>query len=233
MTKEYNRNGIFLRKIRSFVSRNRKLSSNKYDFINKNWSKFGINFQSSYLDMNSIFCSYSPVVLEIGFGMSDSFFKTALNNMSKNFLGIEVHLPGVISCLQNINLYCLKNIRIIYHDAVEVLNSMIDNSSLSKVQMFFPDPWPKKRHQKRRIFTKNFAQLILKKLIPNGILHISTDCKSYAEQIITIIRDIDRCIISFQKNIYISKSISRPITKFEQRGINLGNTIFDLIFKLV
>lgn len=231
ITSKYNSNGIFLRGIHSFISRRRKLSNNKYDVIHNNWSKFGINFKLSHLNFNQVFSSNLPIVLEIGFGIGDSFSKIALNNLSNNFLGIEVYLPGIISCLQYINLYRLSNVRIIYYDAVEVLKNMISDKSLSSIQIFFPDPWPKKRHQKRRIFTKDFAKLILKKLISNGTLYVSTDCRLYAEEIITIMNNMKEYTNLFYNNS-IFRSTYRPITKFEKRGIRLGNTIFDLGFKL-
>ncbi|XBC37637.1 MAG: tRNA (guanosine(46)-N7)-methyltransferase TrmB [Buchnera aphidicola (Meitanaphis microgallis)] len=232
VTSKYNENGTYLRGVHSFVSRNRKLSGSKYNFLNKYWPKFGVNFQSTYLKINNIFYANSPIVLEIGFGMGESLSNTALKNLSKNFLGIEVYLPGIISCLKHIRAYRLKNVRIIYHDAVEVLTSMIYDKSMSKIQMFFPDPWPKRRHCKRRIFTKNFAKLIFRKLVHNGILHISTDCQSYAEEIVSIVRSLNTCNNLFNRNDYNVGYNFRPITKFERRGMDLGHTIFDLIFKV-
>lgn len=231
VTLQYSKNGVFLRKIHSFVSRNRKLSRNKHDVFNKFWPKFGINFQLSYINVNNFFVVNNPIVLEIGFGMGFSLCRTALNYSSKNFLGVEVYLPGIVSCLKYMHLYNLKNIKIIYYDAVEVLNSMICDKSIFKIQIFFPDPWLKRRHRKRRIFTRSFAQLVLKKLVPNGgILHISTDCQSYAEEIVSIIGNIDEYINLSKYNNYIVKPDSRPVTYFEERGKNLGNTIFDLMF---
>ncbi|XBC43290.1 MAG: tRNA (guanosine(46)-N7)-methyltransferase TrmB [Buchnera aphidicola (Meitanaphis flavogallis)] len=231
VTLKYSKNGVFLRKVRSFVFRNRKLSRNKHDFFNKFWPKFGINFQLSYINANNFFTVNNPIVLEIGFGMGFSLCRTALNCSSKNFLGVEVYPPGVISCLKYIHMYNLKNIRIIYYDAVEVLNSMICDKSIFKVQIFFPDPWLKRRHRKRRIFTRYFAELVLKKLVPNGgILHISTDCQSYAEEILSIIGSIDEYINLSKHSNYIVKPDSRPVTHFEKRGRSLGNTIFDLMF---
>ncbi|XBC44335.1 MAG: tRNA (guanosine(46)-N7)-methyltransferase TrmB [Buchnera aphidicola (Schlechtendalia peitan)] len=228
-----NKKSFLIRETRSFVSRTRKLSIKKCEFINKYWSKFGINFVKSYLNINDFFDSYAPLILEIGFGTGDSFSKFAFNNTFKNFLGIEVYLPGIASCLEYINLYRLKNVRVICHDAVEVLKYMIYDSSLYKVQIFFPDPWPKKRHRKRRIFTKNFAKLILKKLVVNGILHISTDCQSYAEEISSIVNEISGYINLSTSEYDIRKNSSYPITKFERKSIHLGNTIFHLMFKSV
>ncbi|ANF17253.1 hypothetical protein XW81_02555 [Buchnera aphidicola (Schlechtendalia chinensis)] len=233
ITSKYCKNGTFLRRIQSFVSRNRKLSDSQSNFISMYWPKFGIDFSQFYINIDDYFHFHFPLILEIGFGVGDSLLRYALRNPSKNFIGIEVYLPGIVSCLKHINFHSLKNVRIIYHDAVEVLNNMICDKTLHEIQIFFPDPWPKRRHRKRRIFTKMFARLILKKLVFNGILHISTDCQSYAEEIVSIVHDISGYSNLSNSNSYISRPKFRPFTKFEKKAIRFNNSVFDLMFKSV
>ncbi|CAL4044038.1 tRNA (guanosine(46)-N7)-methyltransferase TrmB [Buchnera aphidicola] len=230
---QYNNNGIFLRQIRSFVVRNNKFNDSELTIIKKIFPIIGLLFQKEKINFENIFDSFSPVVLEIGFGTGNTLVDTAISNESKNFLGIEVHKISIIKCLKYSFLKKVKNLKIIYHDAEEVLFYMIKNETLSRVQLFFPDPWHKKRHHKRRILKKKFINLILKKLMLGGILHIATDCQYYADSVIEIIKFIPGYKNLSQENNYIPRPVFRPITKFEKKAIFLKNSVFDLIFKKI
>lgn len=227
---QYNKDNILLRQIRSFVSRNRQLTLVQKRTLKNSWSQLGLVFQQSYLNFNAIFNNNFPVVLEIGFGTGESFVSMAQNNIFKNFLGVEVYIPGIYSCTKLINLYKLNNIRLIAHDAVEVLLYMVLNNSLSIIQIFFPDPWFKKRHNKRRIINQKFAILVLKKLVVGGLLHIVTDNESYAQEIVTIMSTIKGFIVVSPQSNDFCKFITRSITKFEKKALRLNNKIFDLRF---
>ncbi|MXP56693.1 tRNA (guanosine(46)-N7)-methyltransferase TrmB [Pantoea sp. Mhis] len=220
-----------IRRIHSFMIRSRKLTKKQSIALNDYWTHMGINFQHNMLDLDLIFGNQSPLVLEIGFGNGITLVNTAENNPYQNFLGIEVYTPGVGNCLAMAKKLNLKNLRIICHDAVEVLNTMIPNNTLNIVQLFFPDPWSKKRHHKRRIIQSQFAKLLRYKLKIGGILHIATDCESYATHILQIIHEIDGYTNQSDNNDYIARPETRPLTKFEQRGKKLGHKIWDIMFK--
>lgn len=228
-----NINNMMLRQVRSFVSRHRKLTFNQQNFFKEYFLKYGISFSLIHLDFSFIFGNANPVVLEVGFGTGESLIDMAMKNLNSNFIGIEVHIPSILSCFRYINKYSLTNVRIIFHDAVKVISYMISNHNLFSVHIFFPDPWFKKRHHKRRIIRKEFLEVILKKLMLGGYLHIATDCKIYAESILTIVKDIKGYINLSNTGNYINRPNYRLVTKFEKRGIILGNEIFDLKFKTV
>ncbi|QCO71091.1 tRNA (guanosine(46)-N7)-methyltransferase TrmB [Buchnera aphidicola] len=232
LTPKHNSNGIFLRQIRSFVCRKGRITTAQMSAIQKYWSFIGIDFQLRPLNLSSIFNCYAPVVLEIGFGSGESLVKNAINFPDKNFLGIEVYKSGIGSCLNFASAYKVQNLRIIYYDAIEVMHNMILDHTLSTIQIFFPDPWHKKRHHKRRLLKNNFLKIIAKKLIINGILHIATDSESYAFYILDEIKDIKNYKNVSEENNFIKRPISRITTKFEKKGFLQGNKIFDLMFQL-
>jgi len=150
----------------------------------------------------------------------------------KFFIGVEVHRPGVGSLLQNIHAKKIENVRVICHDAVEVLKNNIPNKSLDIIQIFFPDPWPKKRHHKRRLIQPEFVQLIRQKLKPGGILHVATDWQNYAEYILEVLHKDKDFVNLAEDNNFSDRSLSRPSTKFEERGKKLGHEVWDLIFEV-
>ncbi|WP_343152690.1 tRNA (guanosine(46)-N7)-methyltransferase TrmB [Buchnera aphidicola] len=228
---EYSEKKIFLRKIQSFVIRRGRTTKSQIKAINSLWPKLGITFKKEFLDMKQIFFNDNPIVLEIGFGTGTSLVEMAIQNPEKNFLGIEVYESGIGKCLNYINKKNIKNIKIIFYDAIEVLINMIRKNTLSKIQIFFPDPWEKQRHKKRRIVNKNFCNIIYEKLINNGIVHITTDIKTYAEGILDIFNNFSGYINLSKNKKYIKRLKNRPITKFERKGIALGNNIFELMFK--
>jgi tRNA (guanine-N7-)-methyltransferase len=185
---------------------------------------FGISFSNERVDPQKIFGRPAPLVLEIGSGMGETTAEIAQANPQIDYLAVEVHGPGVGSLLKKIDALGLKNLRLIRHDAVEVLERMIPDGSLAGLHLFFPDPWPKKRHHKRRLVQPPFAALAARKLAPGGYLHAATDWLEYATQIDAVFS----ANASFEKNPRESKT--RPVTKFERRGIGLGHPVRDLLF---
>lgn len=227
---EFDEEGRPLRKIRSFVRRQGRLTKGQQYAVEHYWPEMGIDYQPMPLVMSDLFSRDAPVTLEIGFGMGASLVEMADVNPDKNFLGIEVHLPGVGACLAAAHEKQLTNLRVMCHDAVEVLNKMIQDQSLSMVQLFFPDPWHKARHHKRRIVQVPFAELILSKLKPGGIFHMATDWENYAEHMLEVMNSIEGFQNLSSENSYVPRPESRPLTKFEQRGHRLGHGVWDLMF---
>lgn len=232
ITPKYNYNGTFLRQNRSFVCRKGRITTSQLSAIQKYWCLIGVNFQLKPINLSSIFNRHAPVVLEIGFGSGQSLVKSAIGFPDKNFIGIEVYKSGIGSCLNSVYAYGIKNLRVIYYDAVEVMQKMILDHTISTIQIFFPDPWNKKRHHKRRLLKNNFLKIIANKLTLNGILHIATDSKSYALYILDEIKDIENYKNLSTKNNFIKRPSSRIMTKFEKKGCLKGNKIFDLMFQL-
>lgn len=191
---------------------------------------YGIELSNKALNFSALFGAASAVTLEIGFGNGESLAQMARQHPNRGFIGVEVHRPGVGHLLQLIERDQLTNVRVICADAVEVIKAMIPRESLDTVQLFFPDPWPKKRHHKRRIINPGFTRLIAAKLKPGGVLHIATDWQDYAEAALEIIKESQ-----YFKNLSptatcIPRPASRPLTKFEQRGHKLGHGVWDLLF---
>ncbi|UDG79434.1 tRNA (guanine-N(7)-)-methyltransferase [Candidatus Ecksteinia adelgidicola] len=215
---------------RTFVRREGRLTNRQKRALHDYWPLMGVMYQNYYINMKTLFGRDAPLILEIGFGMSNSLVIMAKNNPKKNFLGIEIYKPGIGACLSEAYIAKVSNIRIISHDAIEVLKYMIPNNSLDIVQLFFPDPWYKKRHNKRRIVHAYFAELVLKKLKIDGICHIATDWKPYAEHILEVMNKIQDYKNLSHSNNYIIRPNTRSFTKFELRGKNLGYDIFDLMF---
>ncbi|CUR53630.1 tRNA (guanine-N(7)-)-methyltransferase [Serratia symbiotica] len=233
LSSKINFNNYSKKYIRSFVLRHRKLNNKQNEILNKYWIIMGLEYQVNPIDIFTLFHRNTITILEIGFGIGSSLIEMAKKNPQKNFLGIEVYLPGIISCLKNANIAKLKNLRLIYYDAIEVLQNMILDNSLDTIQIFFPDPWPKLRHNKRRIIQYSFLKLIIQKLKINGIFHMATDCESYAKHTLKIINKIPNFYNMSNQNNYILNINIRPTTKFELRGKNIGNNIFDLMFKKI
>jgi tRNA (guanine-N7-)-methyltransferase len=213
------------RPIRSYVLRQGRVTDAQRRARESLLPRFGIPFARAPLDLDRAFGRAAPQILEIGFGMGDTTADIAGRHPENDYLGVEVHSPGVGALLRRIEKLGLANVRIIQHDAVEVIEHMIPPASLSAAHLFFPDPWPKKRHHKRRLVQPAFASLIGKKLAAGGILHAATDVPDYAEH-------IER-VFSESRDFEKAKSglVARPTTKFEARGQKLGHPIRDLYFK--
>ncbi len=230
---EYDENGRALRRVRSFVRRQGRLTSRQQQALDDVWPKMGMDYQPELFDMGSLFGREAPVVLEIGFGMGASLVMMASQNPEKNFFGIEVHVPGVGACLASAEDENLSNLRVMCHDAIEVLENMLPEQSLEMVQLFFPDPWHKARHNKRRIVQPEFAQLIRSKLKIGGIFHMATDWQPYAEHMLKVMSEAEGYCNVSENSDYVPRPDSRPVTKFEMRGQRLGHGVWDLMFKRV
>lgn len=216
-----------LKPIRSFVHRQKKLSKHQQlafsTLANQNLLLVPINFKK-------LFQREAYTILEIGFGMGDSLLQQALQYPENNYLGIEVHRPGIALMLTQIEKFKLKNIKIIYADATEILANSIPKHSLDLVQIFFPDPWPKTRHHKRRLVQPKFIHLLYEKLKLNGKLHLATDWQDYAQHMLKVMENTPLWKNTAEKNQFTPRPSTRPITKFEKRGQQLGHPIWDLIF---
>ena len=218
----------YKREIKSYVLRSRMTSRQRLA-MEQFWPSFGVAFSRDLLDFNKLFGRPAATILEIGFGMGTSLLRLAMANPSINFLGVEVHKPGIGALLAAINERKISNIRIICADALAVLQEVIPDNSLLGTLLYFPDPWPKRRHHKRRIVQHSFVSLVYQKLCPKGYLHLATDVKEYANYMSQIMKCHPTLSIMDEQN-FIAESLTRPKTKFELRGRELGNTITDLIF---
>jgi tRNA (guanine-N7-)-methyltransferase len=231
-TNEYTEDGKLIRKVRSFVRREGRLTKGQQKALDECWPTMGIDYQEQLLDWNEVFGNDNPVVLEIGFGMGASLVEMAKAAPNKNFIGIEVHSPGVGACLASAQEAGVTNLRVMCHDAVEVFANMIEEGSLSTVQLFFPDPWHKKRHHKRRIVQLDFAEMVRSKLImDSGIFHMATDWENYAEHMIEIMEQAPGYANIAEEGPYIPRPEERPLTKFEARGHRLGHGVWDIKYK--
>ena len=219
------------RPIRSFVLRQGRLTGAQERAVETLLPVYGIPFASSPLDLDLAFGRAAPKILEIGFGMGGATAQIAQANPDKDYLGIEVHTPGVGNLLKLMEEQGLTNLRVIQHDAVEVLREMIADASLDGVHIFFPDPWPKKRHHKRRLLQAGFVALLCQKLKPGGYLHFATDWEEYAQWTLEVLRGEPG--LANTADGYAPRPEYRPLTKFEQRGLNLGHGVWDLIFRRV
>ena len=219
-----------LRKIQSFVKRSGRLSKAQSIGLNELWNDYGINLNGKLLNFEELFLNQNNVTLEVGFGNGDSLLEMAIQQPNQNFLGIEVYEAGVGRLINEANKNQLVNLKIIKDDAVEVLNDNIPDNSISHFQLFFPDPWHKKRHHKRRIVQTSFLDLLTKKLKNNGIVHIATDWENYAEHIMEVLESHSHFKNCAGDHIYSERPEQRPLTKFENRGQKLGHDVWDIIF---
>lgn len=219
------------RPIRSFVLRQGRMSNAQTRALETLLPRWGIPYQESLLDLDTAFGRSAPKILEIGFGMGDSTATIAAAHPQNDYLGIEVHGPGVGSLLNQIEALSLSNLRVIQHDAVEVLKHMIAPASLDGVHIFFPDPWHKKKHHKRRLIQPELVALLCEKLKPGGYLHAATDWQEYAEHILAVLAAEPKLANSAID--FAPKPDYRPLTKFEQRGIKLGHGVWDIVFRKV
>lgn len=220
-----------IRTIKSFIKREGRLTKGQEKALEILWPEFGIDYSEQEIDLEKIFNRDSEKVLEIGFGNGDSLWQMAHAAPEKDFIGIEVHRPGVGHLLQLIESSQIKNLRIISHDAVDVLNHQIKDDSLDRVQLFFPDPWHKKKHHKRRIVQDEFVDTVANKLKPGGIFHLATDWENYADHMLEIMNRNKSFENLSNDNTFVPKPDERPTTKFETRGQKLGHGVWDLLYK--
>jgi tRNA (guanine-N7-)-methyltransferase len=215
------------RSIRSYVLRQGRMTDAQRAAHDRLLPRYGLPYTRAPQDFTRIFGRSAPVVLEIGFGMGETSAEIAASNPQIDYLGVEVHGPGVGSLLRLIEARQLTNLRIVQHDAAEVVEHMIATASLSGIHVFFPDPWPKKRHHKRRLLQVGFARSLAARLRPGGYLHVATDWADYAEWILEVLGQTG---LENSAERYAPRPAYRPPTKFERRGLALGHAVYDIVF---
>jgi tRNA (guanine-N7-)-methyltransferase len=215
------------RSIRTFVKRTGRMTVAQSRALRELWPKYGLDFSEARIDFERIFARSAPLVFEIGFGDGESLVQQAAMHPQLDYLGVEVHEPGAGHCMMLADRNGLDNIRIVIHDALDVLHFQVPDSRLSRINLYFPDPWPKKRHHKRRIVQTEFLQLAARKLKAGGSLHIATDWENYAEHIDETIASYPRFDIAERHEHSGENALDRPMTKFERRGLGLGHRVWD------
>lgn len=218
------------RTIRSFVRRSGRLTPSQQRALQELWPTYGISDATEFLDFDRLFVRRAPIVFEIGFGNGETLIQQAHENPDLNFVGIEVHEPGVGHCLLKADEAGVANLKLIMRDALEVLREQVAPGSLQRVNLYFPDPWPKKRHHKRRIVQPDFLELIHSRLAANGTLHIATDWANYAEHIDEVVGQSGLFNCDERREHDGDRPLDRPGTKFERRGLKKGHRIVDWRF---
>ena len=218
------------RTIRSFVRRTGRITASQEKALRDFWPRYGIEYEATTLVFARLFGDNAPCTLEIGFGNGDTLVQQAADYPDRNFIGVEVHEPGVGHCLIAANQAGVHNLRLIVHDAIEVLQQQIPPQSLARINLYFPDPWPKKRHHKRRIVQHDFIKLCADRLAHGGALHIATDWENYAEHIDETLAESDSFSLGERRVHDGDQPLDRPSTKFEQRGLKKGHRIWDWRF---
>jgi tRNA (guanine-N7-)-methyltransferase len=217
------------RPVRSFVLRQGRMSPAQRRALDLLLPRFGVPFAPAPIDFDSEFGRRAPRVLEIGFGMGETTAAIARARPADDFLGVEVHSPGVGSLLKRVAELGLTNVRVIQHDVVEVVTAMIPPASLAGVHVFFPDPWPKKRHHKRRLLTSGFVHELAQRLVARGCLHVATDWEEYAQEILATLGA--EPLLENPASGFVPRPDYRPLTKFETRGLKLGHGVRDVVFR--
>ena len=227
------KDGLAVKKsIKSYVKRERRLTKSQLYGLDNYWIKYGIEFSPKIINFEEIFKSYKPLILDIGFGSGESTINHAISHPENNYLAFEVHRPGIGRLLNKIEENTLTNIKIIKHDVIDILKEQIPDCSLTQIFIFFPDPWPKKRHHKRRLINKELIKLIKKKLVLHGRLHIATDWENYANYIMEIGNADSELINLAGHNNYSPRPEWRTETRFEHRGKKLEHNVWDLCYGL-
>lgn len=207
-----------------------RLTRAQQNALDNHWQDYGIEYAEQPLSFEKLFGNHNAVIIEIGFGNGESLVQQAASHRQHNFIGIEVHGPGVGHLIHLAHQQHLQNLKVIRHDAVEVLQHQFADSSLQQVQLFFPDPWHKKRHHKRRIMKPAFIELIRQKLVAGGLFHMATDWQPYAEQMLEQMEQATGFHNCSGTGQYSASRGARCQTKFERRGLKLGHGVWDLIF---
>lgn len=214
--------------IRSFVRREGRTSAAQARFLADMMPKIGVPYRPERLDLEALFGRAAPKILEIGCGMGETTARIAETHPENDYLGVEVHTPGVGNLCKLVAAMALTNLRIAQHDAVEIVRDMLPEHSLSGIHIFFPDPWPKKRHHKRRLIQPSFVHLLASRLKPGGYVHCATDWEEYAAQMLAVLTAEPQLQNSAES--YAPRPDYRPLTKFENRGLRLGHGVWDLVF---
>lgn len=218
-------------RIRSYVLRAGRVGSGQARALAEIGPQFMLPYRPAVLDLDAVFGRAAPRILEIGFGMGEGLAEIAASHPENDYLGVEVHTPGVGALLKQLGERGLTNVRVIQHDAVEVLSLMLGPASLAGVHIFFPDPWHKKRHHKRRLIQPPLVSLLASRLQPGGYIHLATDWQDYAEQMLVVLGA--EPLLANTAADYAPRPETRPLTKFEQRGLRLGHGVWDLVFRRV
>jgi len=221
------------REVRSFVLRQGRFTPAQQRAFDERWPRFGLDYTGQPRDLDATFGRPAHKVLEIGFGNGAALRFAAQHDPSRDYIGIEVHAPGVGRLLNALADDNADHVRLYHHDAVEVLENMVPDNSLRMVQLFFPDPWHKARHNKRRIVQVPFAELVLRKLKLGGVFHMATDWEEYATHMLEVMSSIDGYSNQSESQNYVPRPETHPLTKFEQRGQRLGHGVWDLMFERV
>ncbi len=221
-----------LRRIRSYVLRQGRLSAGQVRALEHYWQKYGIDYSPATLDLDQVFGRQAPRMLDIGVGMGDTSIALARAHPENDYLAVEVHKPGVGRLLRLAQAENINNLRVICHDVIDVLSHQIPNNCIDLVYIFFPDPWPKKRHHKRRLISAEFLSLLLPKLTAHARIFIATDWKDFADHVIAICDNHDGLINLAGRGNSAPRPTWRPITKFEQRGMKLQHAVWDFVYGL-
>ena len=225
-------NVALIKKIKSYVKREGRLTKSQLYGLENYWAKHGIDYNAKIINLEKVFKRYGPIILDIGVGAGESTINHAISHPENNYLAVEVHRPGIGRLLNKIEEYALTNIKIIKHDVTEVLKEQIPNRSLTQIFIFFPDPWPKKRHHKRRLINKELIRLVKKKLVMHGRLHIATDWKDYANHIREVGNNDPSLINLASYNNFSPRPFWRTETRYEFRGKKLDHKVWDLCYGL-
>jgi tRNA (guanine-N7-)-methyltransferase len=217
------------RHIRSFVLRQGRVSNAQRRAVDTLLPQFGVAYSPAPCDFDVTFGRCAPKFLEIGFGMGETTAQIAAEHPQNDYIGVEVHTPGIGGLLRLIEARQLTNIRIIQHDAVDIVENMIRPASLAGIHVFFPDPWPKKRHHKRRLLQPEFVHSLATRLCPGGYLHIATDWEHYADEILKVLSE--QPLLANTAKSFAPRPAYRPLTKFEARGLKLGHDVWDIVFR--
>lgn len=218
------------RRVRSFVRRAGRITHSQQRALEQIWPRFGLESTTQTADLDAVFGRTAPRVLDIGFGDGEALLTTAVNNPETDFLGVEVHEPGIGHLLVLLERAGIDNVRIVQHDAVEVIDQMLMTASLDVVNIFFPDPWPKKRHHKRRLIQAPFLDALHRTMKPNSLLHLATDWQPYAEHMLETLAERKDFRTCDDSEVATNRLAARPPTKFERRGQRLGHTVSDFYF---
>ena len=220
-----------MRRIRSFVLRQGRATASQKRAFELYWRQFGLEYQGSPVDFGKVFPAPGGLVLEIGFGNGEQLLFSAENESRRNFIGIEVHAPGVGRALNGIIQANLDNVRLYRHDAVEVLKHDVEDAAFDEVRIYFPDPWHKKRHHKRRLIQAEFVGLLCRKLKPGGLLHLATDWREYVEHMWQVCDNEPMLAAVAGAGIPVTRPDWRRQTHFESRGMALGHGVWDLLYR--
>ncbi len=219
------------RHVRSYVTRAGRITPAQQRALEGGWPRYGVEYREATLDLDALFARVAPRTLEIGFGNGEHLLERALAAPERDFLGVEVHRPGIGHLLWAAARAELHNLRVIAHDAIEVLQWQLPAGGLDEIQLLFPDPWPKARHHKRRLVQPSFVQLAASRLAPGGRLHAATDWEPYAQAMLAVLSSCEALSNCAPEGGYASEGVARTATRFERRGTGLGHQVRELLFE--